>query len=272
MDWKNYEEVTKDIYETLGSKVGVKILGYGNSFKYQGVISKVYHQIDVLTSHSDGIHEYLTDIECKYWNDNVDKDIIMKVDSIVKDCHFNKGIIVSKRGFTPDAIAYAQSVNIGLVILREPIDEDWEGRIKSAVLNFKFLVPVLTSLEQMVTEVYINIDNYRIDTSKYLYRFPDSTTQTLRYYIGKFLDSLSEIDIDKEKHEEIKFPEETFLIDIKGNIIAKTIGIKFCGKMTSHDHNSEIDFSENIWLMMKSIFENKTFIITHEKEIKDVSI
>ena len=48
------------------------------------------------------IHGRLTAIECKYWNKNINKDTVMKVKQIVKDCNFNKGIIVTKNGFTPD--------------------------------------------------------------------------------------------------------------------------------------------------------------------------
>ena len=82
LDWKSYEELVKDIYEQLGSATGVKILGYGNGCKCTGK-SGVEHQIDVLTSHSDGIHEYQTDIECKFWDQHINKDIVMKVEAVV---------------------------------------------------------------------------------------------------------------------------------------------------------------------------------------------
>jgi hypothetical protein len=91
MDWKDYEQVTRNIYETLGAKAGVKVVGHGNSFKVKGD-SGVEHQIDVLTAHFDGIHQYLTDIECKYWDKAVNKDVLMKVKAIVEDCHFSKGV------------------------------------------------------------------------------------------------------------------------------------------------------------------------------------
>ena len=61
LDWKSYEELVKNIYEQLGRASGVKILGHGSSCKFKGK-SGVEHQIDVLTSHNDGIHDYLTDI------------------------------------------------------------------------------------------------------------------------------------------------------------------------------------------------------------------
>ncbi len=66
LDWKKYESITKYIYETLGNESGVAIEGYGNNCKVEGK-SGDNHQIDVLTKHSDGIHNYRTAIECKYW-------------------------------------------------------------------------------------------------------------------------------------------------------------------------------------------------------------
>ena len=74
MNWKEYENLTRWIYETIGQAHGVVIEGHGKDCKVVGK-SGDKHQIDVLASHSDGFHKYLTDIECKYWNDNVDKDV-----------------------------------------------------------------------------------------------------------------------------------------------------------------------------------------------------
>ncbi|MBK8042618.1 MAG: hypothetical protein IPK21_08105 [Haliscomenobacter sp.] len=74
MDWKEYEEITKYVYETLGNAAGTKIVGHGRTCKVEGK-SGVSHQIDILTSHSDGVHNYRTAIECKYW----DKKLIKKL-------------------------------------------------------------------------------------------------------------------------------------------------------------------------------------------------
>ena len=51
---------------------------HGGNCKVRGK-SGVSHQIDVLTSHPDGVHTYKTAIECKYWDKYIDKDVIMKV-------------------------------------------------------------------------------------------------------------------------------------------------------------------------------------------------
>ena len=138
MDWKSYEEITKNIYETLGKKIGVKIECFGNNCKVIGK-SGVSHQIDVLTNHSDGLHQYKTLIECKYWNQTINKDIIMKMMAIINDVDGSKGVIVSKLGFTPDAIQTAKFNNIGLIELREPTEEDWKDIL--IPINFKKEIP-----------------------------------------------------------------------------------------------------------------------------------
>ena len=66
LDWKKYESITKYIYETLGKQYGVTVKGYGSTCIVKGN-SGVSHQIDVITSHTEGSHTYQTAIECKYW-------------------------------------------------------------------------------------------------------------------------------------------------------------------------------------------------------------
>src|ERR1700741_4596933 len=93
LDWKTYESITKYIYESLGSKAGVKVLGHGSNCKVLGK-SGVDHQIDILTSHSDGIHSYRTAIECKYWKEKISKETEMKLSNFIEDTGIEKGVIV----------------------------------------------------------------------------------------------------------------------------------------------------------------------------------
>ncbi len=123
LNWKTYESITKYIYETLREEFNINIEGYGNDCKVKGK-SNVYHQIDVLTSESDGTRSYRTAIECKYWNKRINKDTVMKLWAIRTDCDIEEGIIVSKKGFTNDAQKFAKHYNIKLVQLRETGDED----------------------------------------------------------------------------------------------------------------------------------------------------
>jgi len=269
MDWKTYEETTKYIYETLGKKLSVKILGHGSSFKVKGK-SGVKHQIDILTSHSDGIHEYLTYVECKYWKDKINKDIVMKVKEIIEDCNFNKGIIVTKCGFTPDTEKYASFVNIGLVVLREPIEEDWEGRLKTIVIQVHNHVPHITRFENIVIEAYRDFGG-QIDTNKYFYLLIDGSKRTIHDYLLEFESKLQKENTLNEITEEIKFNEPILFQDASGNDISKVIGIRWSGKVDVTTTTNIVDAEDSICLMMKIIFENKTYAISKDGEIRDIS-
>lgn len=258
LDWKSYEELVKDIYEQLGSNGGVKILGHGNDCKYKGK-SGVEHQIDVLTSHSDGLHTYITDIECKYWEEHINKDIVMKVDSIVKDCNFSKGIIVSKRGFTPDAIAYAKHIGVGLVELREMTDEDWKGRIRKMVINYIVQYPELTS-------VHIEIEDNSVSEVK-----KESIIANIQQVIiydrstgPTTLAQLIEDDFFKELRQ--KQPGETlkksYQFGPDASITCQEQGtnnrlksIKMSGVMKSINETDVISDDNRILYYMKCIFE-----------------
>lgn len=123
LNWKTYESITKYIYETLRKDYNINIEGHGNDCKVKGK-SNVFHQIDVLTSESDGVRSYRTAIECKYWNKKINKDTVMKLWAIITDSDIEEGIIVSKKGFTKDAQQFADHYNIKLVQLRETGVED----------------------------------------------------------------------------------------------------------------------------------------------------
>ena len=106
--WRDYEVLVKDIYQALGQARGVTIECWGSSCKVEGPPG-TFHQIDVLTRHSDGLHQYRTAISCKNWNKKVGIPIVREFAQIVNDARLSKGIIVSKMGFTTPAKTYAES-------------------------------------------------------------------------------------------------------------------------------------------------------------------
>ncbi|MDP2692914.1 MAG: restriction endonuclease [bacterium] len=266
LDWKKYESLTKYIYETLGKESGVKIEGYGNNCKVIGK-SGVCHQIDVLTSHSDGIHKYRTAIECKYWKEKINKDIVMKVASIIEDAHLNKGVIVSKNGFTTDGISYAKSKNIGLVELREMEDKDLEGR--GRVFGFKswILRPEILSIT-IDNEIKTEKNRETVEVDKMKVRLAEGVDVTFSEYLMKFNKDLHK---EKEFHLVIKRYElpGAILINEKTNAITKIKGLIFTGILTKLDTNLKFHPVDQIWLIMKLIFEEKTFTISENGTIKE---
>lgn len=270
MDWKEYEETTKHIYETLGKQNGVEIMGYGNTCKVIGK-SGVEHQIDVLTKHSDGIHIYKTAIECKYWDKTINKDIVMKVSEIIEDALINKGVIVSKLGFTPDAVSFAQYKNIGLVELREMNDDDWKGRVKDITINLDAHFADVIGVEIMLVDPTIKptVKNGRNNVELLQIKNENGEILEFSHYIEEFQKEVY------EKEENVEF-EKVFLFEDGAVIIyAPTLeetpikGLKIKGVLRISRQIIEIKGGDHIWLIMKSIFENKTYTITKDKEIRE---
>lgn len=269
LDWKKYEAITKYIYETLGKASGVKIDGFGPSCKLVGK-SGVTHQIDVLTSHSDGIHPYRTAIECKYWKDKIDKDIVMKVSEIIEDTGIDKGIIVSKSGFTQDGFDYAKHKNIRLVELKETDEKDQHGKreqIDIATLEIKTTITlhrpeILNIVIDYIDEIYI--DKEEINIYRDAIKLTSGNVIPFNEYTKAFQE---EIYAQNRLYQLITKSYEIndgILIIKATNTSARINGLTFTGMLKKIDsnQNTTISLVDQVWLIMNTIFENKTFKIT----------
>lgn len=268
LDWKTYEAITKYIYETLGNEYGVKIEGSGSNFKVAGK-SGVNHQIDVLTLHFDGIHSYRTVIECKYWKEKINKEIVMKVAEIIEDANFNKGIIVSKNGFTQDGIDFAKYKNIGLVELKEIEDKDKEGkqgRLDVAYIELSQYVSLHRPEIISTTIDYAEkvIEKEEVNIYRYIIKLPNGEQKPFTEYSSAFQNELHQqkkLFITITKRYEIPGGS---LIDKVTNSIVKIKGVTFVGVLKKMDsaYNFNITIVDEVWLIMKSLFEEKTFRIS----------
>ena len=130
MDDKEYEATTAALYQALSEGSGITIEGFGASCRVKGK-SGSWYQIDVLTKQSNGLQTVRTAIECKYWKRRVTRNVVSYLIALLEDTNIEKGVVVSKEGFTSGAVALAKQRNISLVEMREPNDADWEGKIKT---------------------------------------------------------------------------------------------------------------------------------------------
>lgn len=275
LDWKTYESITKYIYETLGKEFGVKIKGHGITCKLIGK-SSVEHQIDVLTSLSDGVHTYLTAIECKYWKQKVNKDIVMKLAEIIQDCGINKGIIVCKNGFTQDGIEYAKHKNIELVELREIEEKDLNENPKEIHIG-DFELHIKSTIRR--TEI-LNIDiggNRKIeiknefDFFNFLVIREDKSYKSLTDYISEFRNDVNpENKITKKLTKHYKIPSGV-LYNRETSESLKIDGITFTGQLRKIDDSRNLKFElvDEVWLIMKSIFNERTFTFSESGLIKE---
>ena len=278
MHWKSYEETVKNIYETLGKNKGIKVICYGNDCKCEGK-SGVKHQIDVLFSFSDGIHEYKTAIECKYWNTKVNKDVIMKLIEILDDCKINKGIVVSKMGFTEDAIKFAENKGVELVELREPTDKDWEGRIKKIEINLEILNPEIIDIRFWIDKDSISDEQYR-NIEKFnksfinpelsiIYDLEENKSFSLKELIDKFFkEKFADFERNEEREHLFEFNNaKIYLLFFNEELTLPLRGIYIKGVLKPYSEKIEINGEEYISMIMKDIFSGKEY-----KLLKDGSI
>ncbi len=277
LTWKSYEDLVKNIYEQLGQAAGVKILGYGSSCKQMGK-SGVEHQIDVLTSHSDGIHEYLTDIECKFWDQKINKDIVMKVHEIVDDCNFSKGIIVSKLGFTPDGEKYAEHVGVGLVELREMTEEDWKGRIRRIIVNIEAMWPELDNVGVMVSETPdgepLQSGNYSGNPAFMEIVSPSGEVVTFKALIEQtFFQELAAIKSQEPFNKVYKYETGTKLNYTEAGKTLFLRAISLTGHIESLTEQEVIEGEEEVLYYMRCIFEGRVILLGKDgKMLKQTDI
>lgn len=278
LDWKIYESITKYIYETLGHQSGVTIKGYGQTCKVVGR-SGVSHQIDVLSSHSDGVRSYDTAIECKYWKTKVNKDVVMKVAAIIEDAGISKGIIVTRSGFTKDGQEYAKFKNIGLVTLREWNDNDQDSTPKEIEfgilqinMNIKVTGPKLLQID-LGNNRFLNVQD-EFDLFNYYVELKDKKRIPFYDYVTNFrLYIADQNKMEVEINKSYQLPQsQLFRRGISESIEFDEVIIT--GKLTKRDESKKIEFRlvDKVWLIMNSIFEERTFtfsetglIIEHKK-------
>lgn len=265
LDWKTYEFITKYIYETLGQKYNINIEGYGHNCKIKGK-SGVEHQIDVLTSETDNTGTYRTAIECKYVNKKVNKDIVMKLLSIINDTDIKRGIIVSKSGYTPDAQQFAQYNNILIVHLRETGKEDKELQKEFHFFDLRVNIKMNIKRPEVTNIIAKDLDDNLIEVN-----------ENCQYHIfieqanGKRTRLFDEIMVFKEyinKQKPFKTVTKTYEYENSNlrfqDSKQKIKSITYTGLLTVQDKSQNSTFSivDNVWLIMKKIFEEQTFIIS----------
>ena len=78
-------------------------------------------------------------IECKNYNKNIDIPRVRDFARKIEHLSGLKGLMVTKKGFSENAIAEASADNIDLLIIREQSAEDWDGRIKQVNVRIHIL-------------------------------------------------------------------------------------------------------------------------------------
>lgn len=266
LDWQGYEEITKYIYEMLGAGYGIKIRSYGNKSKIQGK-SGVKHQIDVLTEQIDGEKLLLTAIECKHWKKKVNKKIVMELSGIMCDADIASGIIVTKTGFTPDTLTFADHLGIKLVELRELAQDDPSGgQIDLGTLEVNLGV---TLTRPKIVSIDLGSLQITDEDELMMLRFPGHafilTPDGRKIAFDQFVNTYC-VEVGKRdqllKTITLAFPH------FKGKLIRNYCDaeveiekMEFSGFLAQSDESTKKSFQlvDQVWMIMKEIFEKNTF-------------
>lgn len=278
-DWENYEALVRDVYVALGRAEGVTIECWGRKCKVQ-TVGGVQRQVDVLTKHRGGCHTYRTAISCKWWNTRVGVAHVSDFALIVQDASLDMGIIVSKMGFTKPAQALAAAKGIGLVVLRKPLDADWEGSIKRICGEITYELPPRYSYGLRMTkqgpEPAQLEDQERSaallgSPDRFVIAEPDGTGRTL-------LERVSAACPEPQDGTEfvIKFPVGTKLSlpdapdhPADGACVHEvSVQIQVPPPMMS---TVDIDAEDRVYMIMESVFDGTRYNITDDGEIIEVS-
>lgn len=268
LDWKDYEEITRYIYEMLGAGYGIKIKSYGTKSKVLGK-SGVKHQIDVLTEQIDGDKVRLTAIECKFWKTKVTKEVVMKLSETMRDSDIASGIIVTTTGFTPDTLAFADHLGIKLVELRETgqnDDNSGEQKIDIGILDIH--INATLTRPKIVS---IDLGNVQItdEDELMMLRFaghgfvltPDGRKIDFEQIVNTYCREVGRRE-QLLKTITLAFPH------IKGKLIRNYCDaeveiekMEFSGFLVESDESTKKSFQlvDQVWMIMKEIFEKNTF-------------
>jgi hypothetical protein len=129
-DGKEFEQLTESIFNSLVrnpeyEKVehNIQLPGH-NGFR----------QIDILLTTITCGMEIRTVIECKDYNKKISIGKVDELESKLKDVNANRGILVSKKGFSSMGKSKAKRVGISLCTAHEALHDNWNPEIDLPIL------------------------------------------------------------------------------------------------------------------------------------------
>lgn len=132
-DWKEFEKLVAKLHYTPGALVQHDATVQGRS--------GAEYQVDCAITYPAGPYSLTVLVSCKDWKKKVDRPPVTTWFATIEDCRANKGVVVSARGFTKEAIEYARDKNIELFHLKPMTPEEWakEGGIQAVEVGINLI-------------------------------------------------------------------------------------------------------------------------------------
>lgn len=149
-----YELLTQAIYRDILVREGVSTANVHHNVSIAGR-SGVEHQVDVYWEFRQAGITHRVLIECKNYASNLTLEKARNFFAVVHDIGNCVGIMVTKTGYQSGAAAFCKYYGLALKLLRKPMEEDWEGRIKEIHINMIPRVPVSNETHPIVCSLYL---------------------------------------------------------------------------------------------------------------------
>lgn len=272
MSWNIYKDLLNNIRTSLAKDKHIDILGYGIDFEISGQKIKK-HQIDLLTEHGNDYNRYKTAIFCKYLDRVIDEDILIKADSTIRDCNLTKGIIISKLGFTEEALLQAKYLDIELIKLTS---QPYENNLSP---NIRILIPNITGLNiipdekltdkedikklDVLKEVLIDIFRQNSHIIK-----TDGSKIHINELFDNFFNKISSREVLMEKQMIFEFPKGYYITSKKFPLKVFLSNIEVKGHLSYQD-SVDTETEEYICMIIKSVFGDKEYILSEDGSIKE---
>lgn len=256
-----YELLTQEIYQGLLDEENLTV-SVEHNVNVQGKSTK--HQIDVYWEYFVAGIKHKVAIECKNYSKNISIGKIRDFNSVLNDIGGTNGIMVTKVGFQKGAQTFAEANGINLVVLRDPIDEDWTGKIKI----------ISTTIEAVSTEVLNRKIDLDLDWIKD--NLPKESLKNFEFRLtgfsneiwilsptGEKIKNLLQIEdslpIPKDQISNIKHyePFENHFIEIEKYGKLRIKGIDFLYNINSTTSKFEIDGSKMVKAIVKNVLTNE---------------
>lgn len=227
--------------------------------------SKVAREIGVYAEVPVGLHKYRTAIECKDYKNNIGIEKVQEFLGKLQDLNVDKGILVTKSGYTKPAKAFAKGHGIDLIELRKPTEEDGEGRVKTIHVQMNIYYPEIydielkTGREELVGKKLEGRANELIIIDENGNPYKD---------LNKIIqESIKNNRTEKQKTVDVIFEKPYFLKAEGEKIPVKGISFKYRFHRTPEE--IVIDGERTVELIIKNAFTGEIRTIDKDFEISD---
>lgn len=261
-----YERLAAIVYKALEQE-NVVI----HDMKLSGEGKKTKHQIDVVIEKNDVKKRVL--IECKDYSETVGISIIRDFHGAVHQIKPDEAIVVTTKGFTREAVNFAEDENIRLAVLREFEDADWEGKIKEIHLTIKAIMmdtPTISFIPNDIEECKKAMNGKEIirqetdATSNFFYDKDGNKTSSFQSVLQPILNNLDRVPNEETKGE--YFFDEVKYMYINGLLVGMK-GFAYSFYSYTIEDTTVIDAGERVALLLLKYLDGKQEKILFDKDI-----